>query len=135
MNKDVVKEMSEKGKEKEQSFLDKNNNSVKLKGGKIIFGKFKNKDKKEAYLNALERSEKYNKLSKEKRELLIENDTQEWIVAFMIQRGMGFLKGKNVNETYENLLELDFEDAYKLGHAAGEFLNKVQGDIKKKSKN
>jgi hypothetical protein len=107
-------------------------NKITLSKGEIVFSKWTNLDRKEiqriVYVDPI-----INNIIDEKlKQDYIDGLTAEWLVAASIFRGLGFLKGKTLKETYENIQALDILEINTLGNAFAEFYNTELKDLKKK---
>ena len=123
--KEVKEEVSNK------SYLQEGN-QVSLKEGTITFGKWNNGDSNNAVRRACSDRELSRITAKIGMSTYINAMTLNWLIAYSVQKGSGFLKGDRVEETFSKIQKLEPGDAYSLGKAFYEFQEMVIGDIKKK---
>lgn len=108
------------------------NNTVELKDGPIVFGHWKNKDQTKAYYKALQDKDIVAIKDAESKDKAILKSTQDWLLAYSIWNGTGFLRGDNIEKTYENIQDLDIIEATKLGQAFNDYAIEMTESIKKK---
>jgi hypothetical protein len=106
---------------------------VTLKGGEVTFGRWKNIDLNKAMVKACQDSELNRVSDSELKNKLVIRFSTEWVMAFSIYRGSGFLKGKTVEETYSNIQNLDITESTMLGQAFEEFGKQISEEVKKKA--
>ena len=109
-----------------------NVNIVDLKDGQIVFASWKNKDQNKSYYKSLNDRDIIGIRDKDSKEKAILKKTQEWLLAYSVWNGSGFLKGNSIEETFEKIQELDIIEATKLGTAFNDFATDMVESIKKK---
>ena len=119
--------MNEEIEEKKQ-----NTSIVDLKNGQIIFASWKNKDQNKSYYKALNDKDIIGIRDKDSKEKAILKKTQEWLLAYSVHNGSGFLKGTTIIETFDNIQDMDIVEATNLGSAFNTFANDMVESIKKK---
>lgn len=108
------------------------NDKIKLKGGEITFGLWKNHENDESYIRACSDKTIMSIPDVEKRNEILQARTSEWIIAYSIQNGLGYLKGNNVEETFVNIQKMTIDESTKLGQAFVEFAKQTTEELKKK---
>jgi len=105
---------------------------IELSKGRVGFGKWKNGEATEALIKAC-KNKRLNGIEDEgMKKMIIDRTASEWIIAYSIFHGGGFLKGPTVESTYEKIQELDIDEATKLGSAFKEFNDSLSNEVKKK---
>ena len=106
--------------------------TVKLSGGEITFGVWTNGDGNQAVRRACSDRELSRITTEKGLQMYVNAMTTNWLLAYSIQRGSGFLKGESVVDTFNNIQKLKIDDAAKLGRAFKEFHDSIMEDVKKK---
>lgn len=107
-------------------------NVINLKDGDIVLGNWKNKDQNRSYYKALGDRDITNIKDSESKDKAILKKTQEWLLAYSVFNGTGFLKGNTVEETFTKIEDLDILEATKLGQAFNDYAEAMVESIKKK---
>ena len=107
-------------------------NLVELTDGNISLGRWKNKDQNKSYYRALQDKDLMGIKDEDSKDKAVMKVTQDWLLAYSVWNGSGFLKGDTLEKTYENIQELDIMEATVLGKAFNKFATDMVESIKKK---
>jgi len=127
-----MEDIKKENKEKQLSFLE-GGNCVTLSGGKVFFGSFKNWQRNDAQLRALNDKRIMSISDKEYRDIVISSRTNEWLISWIIFNSNSYLKKDTIENTFRSIQELNENDSEMLGISVAEFILLKREELKKKS--